>query len=383
MKIWDRGTYELHKLRDDEVMVTFHGERVRGTLRAVPDRRQELDDPPHGPAGGPGPRADARADRADARAHRARCRRDDGAGRSRSSGTACARSATSTAAGCGSRAATATTSRRATPSCARSGRALGSHEAVLDGEVVALRRDGRPSFQRLQRRMHLTSERAVRRLLAVRARRLRDLRPALARRPLADGRCPTSERRERLRRARARRARRGRRPAHHVGDGAALLEASRAQGLEGIVAKRLDCPYVPGAPLAGLGEGQERPPHRRRDRRLAAGGEGGRAGPARRARGRLLRGRRAALRRQGRHGFTEAELTRLQARCSTPLARDDEPVRRAASRRRRRASSSRRSSRSVDYSRDGRRRGTLRQPSYKGLRDDIDPRRGRVAPEDG
>ena len=30
MKIWDRGTYEVHKFRDDEVMVTFHGERVRG-----------------------------------------------------------------------------------------------------------------------------------------------------------------------------------------------------------------------------------------------------------------------------------------------------------------------------------------------------------------
>ena len=30
MKIWDRGTYEEHKFRDDEVMVTFHGERVRG-----------------------------------------------------------------------------------------------------------------------------------------------------------------------------------------------------------------------------------------------------------------------------------------------------------------------------------------------------------------
>ncbi len=30
MKIWDRGTYEEHKFREDEVMVTFHGERVRG-----------------------------------------------------------------------------------------------------------------------------------------------------------------------------------------------------------------------------------------------------------------------------------------------------------------------------------------------------------------
>ena len=30
MKIWDRGTYETHKFRDEEVMVTFHGERLHG-----------------------------------------------------------------------------------------------------------------------------------------------------------------------------------------------------------------------------------------------------------------------------------------------------------------------------------------------------------------
>src|SRR4051795_6543693 len=30
MRIWDRGTYELHKFREDEVMVTLHGERARG-----------------------------------------------------------------------------------------------------------------------------------------------------------------------------------------------------------------------------------------------------------------------------------------------------------------------------------------------------------------
>ncbi len=35
-------------------------------------------------------------------------------------------------------------------------------------------------------------------------------------------------------------------PAHREGDGAALLEATAAQGLEGIVAKRLDSPYEPG-----------------------------------------------------------------------------------------------------------------------------------------
>src|SRR4051794_16898676 len=30
MKIWDRGTYDAEKLRDDELIVTFHGERVQG-----------------------------------------------------------------------------------------------------------------------------------------------------------------------------------------------------------------------------------------------------------------------------------------------------------------------------------------------------------------
>ena len=35
-------------------------------------------------------------------------------------------------------------------------------------------------------------------------------------------------------------------PAHHVGDGEAMLDASRAQGLEGIIAKRLDSLYYPG-----------------------------------------------------------------------------------------------------------------------------------------
>src|ERR1043166_4343604 len=30
VKIWDRGTYETHKFRKDEVMITFHGERVQG-----------------------------------------------------------------------------------------------------------------------------------------------------------------------------------------------------------------------------------------------------------------------------------------------------------------------------------------------------------------
>ena len=47
--------------------------------------------------------------------------------------------------------------------------ALGMHEAVLDGEIVAFDfgpADPRPSFERLQRRMHVTAPNAVRRLMA-------------------------------------------------------------------------------------------------------------------------------------------------------------------------------------------------------------------------
>ena len=42
---------------------------------------------------------------------------------------------------------------------------LGMHEAVLDGEIVAFDDNGRPSFERLQSRMHVTSPSAVRRLM--------------------------------------------------------------------------------------------------------------------------------------------------------------------------------------------------------------------------
>src|SRR5260370_40577528 len=43
------------------------------------------------------------------------------------------------------------------------GRALGSSEVVLDGEIVALDDKGRPSFEEIQQRMGLTSESEIRR----------------------------------------------------------------------------------------------------------------------------------------------------------------------------------------------------------------------------
>ena len=123
MTIWDRGTYEVHKFRDDEVMVTFHGERVRG--RYVLFRTKGDDwmihrmDPPDDPDREPMPDRT----RADARAHRPAADRRRDAGRSRSSGTACARSRSSQggrldAAG----AQRSRRHRRATRSCGRSRR---------------------------------------------------------------------------------------------------------------------------------------------------------------------------------------------------------------------------------------------------------------------
>ena len=126
---------------------------------------------------------------------------------------------------------------------------------------------------------------------------------------------------------------------HHVGDGAALLAASRAQGLEGIVAKRLDCPYTPGPALAGWVKVK----NVRRTDVVVGGwlpGEGGRAGRI----GALVVGfyEDGELRYAGRvgTGFTDAELKRVEGLLA-PLARATQPVHRRPSRRRQRGSSSR------------------------------------------
>jgi bifunctional non-homologous end joining protein LigD len=115
---------------------------------------------------------------------------------------------------------------------------------VLDGEVVALDEDGRPSFQRLQNRMHLTRPADVARAsattpvsaiffdaLALDGRDLREI--ALAERKAclalalpARGVIRYSE--------------------HVVGRGEDVYDAAAAQRLEGIIAKRADSRYVGG-----------------------------------------------------------------------------------------------------------------------------------------
>jgi DNA ligase D-like protein (predicted ligase) len=116
--------------------------------------------------------------------------------------------------------------------------ALG-HGCVLDGEVVALDPGGRPSFEALQQRM---AGRAGRRRGAAVTYLVFDLL-------WRDGRLltglPYGERR-RLLEDLAVAGPSWQTVGSFPGTGTALLAATREQGLEGVVAKRLQSPYLPG-----------------------------------------------------------------------------------------------------------------------------------------
>ena len=114
---------------------------------------------------------------------------------------------------------------------------------VVDGEIVAFQ-DGRPSFDRLQHRMHLRDPRRIAQLAVENPvvymvfDLLQHADEVLTGRPL-------SERRARLDQLIAPSERVQISPMT-VGTGRALFAAAREQHLEGIVAKRLDSVYVPG-----------------------------------------------------------------------------------------------------------------------------------------
>ncbi|OQD57806.1 ATP-dependent DNA ligase [Streptomyces phaeoluteigriseus] len=124
------------------------------------------------------------------------------------------------------------------------GGALGT-PAVLDGEILALDRQGRADFQLLQSRMGLVQAPA-------KAARLAATAPVhlvlfdvmhLAEESLL--RVPYSRRRARLE-GLALVGPTWSTPGALVGHGREALEATRAHGLEGLVCKRLDSPYEPG-----------------------------------------------------------------------------------------------------------------------------------------
>ncbi len=124
------------------------------------------------------------------------------------------------------------------------GAALGTTQAVLDGEIVTLDDAGRPDFGALQERMHVADAARARRLSArvpvvfmlfdllhLDGHATLDL-PYLDRRRLLEG----------LELAGDHLAT----PPNFEGPGTVVLEAARTGGLEGVVAKRADSPYRPG-----------------------------------------------------------------------------------------------------------------------------------------
>ena len=366
MRIWDRGTFELHKFRADEVMVTFHGERLQGryVLFRTDGKNWMIHrmDPPQDADREPMPEKlePMLARTGDLPAG------DGWAYEVKWDGVRAIGYADGGRLRLASRRGNDITPRY--PELRELGRVLGTREAVLDGEVIAFGDDGRPSFQKLQARMHLASESAVRRAAASSPVTyvIFDLLFLEGRSLLA---LPYEQRRERLRELDLNGAA-WQTPAHHVGNGAALLEATKANGLEGLVAKRLDAAYVPGS----RSRAWVKVKNINRAEVVVGGwlgGEGGRSGRL----GALVvgvHGPDGELRYAGRvgSGFDERELGRL-GRMLDEIAADESPF------------TGRQPPKqthfvvpslvaSVDYT-EWTTAGTLRQPSYKGLRDDVDP----------
>jgi bifunctional non-homologous end joining protein LigD len=193
--------------------------------------------------------------------------------------------------------------------------------AILDGEVAVLDENGRSDFGRLQRRIHVADPGAlaplqysepasflVFDLLWLDGNDLTGLPYLDRRRLLADLVDPADAWWV---------------PAHHLGDGEALYEHAEANGLEGLIAKRVDSPYQPGKRSPAW-----RKVKIRRGQELVVGGwlpgEGNRTGSL----GALLVGHHdeSGLRYAGRvgTGFNSAELTRLEKKLSG-LAADESP----------------------------------------------------------
>jgi bifunctional non-homologous end joining protein LigD len=243
MRIWDRGTYDAEKFRDDEVIAVFDGDRMKGKYALFQTKGDNWMihrmDPPADPDREPMPRGlkpmaavlstlprddeswayEIKWDgiRAIAYCETGRLRLE----------SRTLRDVTSTY-----------------PELRALAEELGSTGAVLDGEIVAFDDEGRPSFERLQGRMNLASATAVRRrmgdcpvnylifdLLHVDGRTLMDL--------------PYTDRRERLEDLELE-GDNWQTPSYHRGDGKSLLNLTKERGLEGLVAKRLDSRYLPG-----------------------------------------------------------------------------------------------------------------------------------------
>lgn len=245
--------------------------------------------------------------------------------------------------------------------------ALSGPPALLDLELVAFDEAGRPSFELLQSRMHVRSPAAP--LVAAAPVTMVAFDVLHTDRSLLD--LAYDDRRALLGALEL--------PGVAVPpafpDGAADLFAStRAQGLEGVVVKRRDSRYLPGR----RSEDWVKVKHVHRQSALVCGwkpGAGGRIGRI----GSLLLGvhddRGLVYAGHVGTGFTGATLALLQARLA-PLARTAAPYDVPVPREQARDAVWVEPVLVADVDHSGwTRDGRLRHPSYKGLRDDVDPSR--------
>jgi bifunctional non-homologous end joining protein LigD len=244
VSIWDHGTYEIEKWSDREVMVILHGKRLQG--RYVLFRTSGENwmihrmDPPQDPARKPMPE---RIEPMMARLGTAIPSPDDAWGfEFKWDGIRALAYVEGGRVRLVSRSGEDITSRY--PEVHAMGRAIGSREVILDGEVVALDDSGRPSFEQIQQRMGLTSESEVRRKM-----RLVPVTYMLFDLLWQDGHSllpePYMERRRMLADLKLA-GDSWQTPPYEKGGGKAMLQASSNAGLEGVMAKKLSSPYEPG-----------------------------------------------------------------------------------------------------------------------------------------
>ncbi len=249
MGVWDTGTFETHKWREKEVMVTFHGSRVRGKYvlfhtggkQWMIHRMDPPDDPDRAaPPNDLKPMLATLAAKCPTGAGWAFELKWDGI---RAIGYVD-----------GGRIRLLTRNgndvTRRYPELRRLGESLGSRDVVLDGEIVAFDETSRPSFELLQRRMHVESDATIRRLVGE-----IPVTYVLFDLLWLDGHStmtmPYLERRELLR-GLALYGSSWQTPPNEVGsEGTATIEVSKRFGLEGVVAKRVDGRYEPGRRSAG------------------------------------------------------------------------------------------------------------------------------------
>jgi bifunctional non-homologous end joining protein LigD len=366
MEVWDRGTYDAEKFRDDEVIATFHGERLQGHYALFRTRGKDWlihrMDPPADPSYEPMP---DRIEPMLARLGELPPDEEKWGFEVKWDGIRTVAFLDHGHIHLQGRNFTDFTPRY--PEVRELAREVGARRLILDGEIVAFDDQGRPSFERLQTRMHLASDSAVR-------RRMRDTPVTYIVFDLLylDGHStlplPYEQRRELLE-ALELEGPAWRTPAYHRGEGTALLEATREHGIEGIVAKRLDSAYQPGARTSAWLKIKNVC-----EQDVVIGGwtpgEGGRRATL----GALVcgvydDGKLVHVGKVG-TGFTEQTLALVQ-RALEPLRRDTSPF------------EGRQPPKGTIFVepklvarvelREWTRSGTMRAPSFKGLRDDMEP----------